>query len=117
MPLTAYVKRRFPSPVDTARTFVSKSEAYTRFAVLKELLSKLTSLPAFQLNMKVTTRPPKSAFDLVSPGGTHISTTTNDALTNVYRGEYDLVDRTGTLLSCDLLPENDPQAALPCTLQ
>ena len=133
LPLATYVKRRVPAPVDTAQVFVSRSEADTRFTVLKELLSKLTSLPAFRLNMQVTTQPPKAAFDLVSAGGTHISTTTNDELTNVYRGEYDytvskqgyksvhasidLVDRAGTLLSCELLPENDPQAALPCTLK
>jgi hypothetical protein len=133
LPLAAYVKRRVPAPVDTSRIFISRSEADTRFAVLKELLSKLTALPAFRLNMLVTTRPPKAAFDLVAAGGTHISTTTNDELTNVYRGEYDyavskqgyksvhasidLVDRAGTVLSCELLTEDDPQAALPCTFK
>ena len=133
LPLTTYVKRRVPAPVDTSQVYVSRSEADTRFIILKELLSKLTALPAFRLNMHVTTQPPKAAFDLVSAGGTHISTTTNDELTNVYRGEYDytvskhgyksvhasidLVDRAGTLLSCELLPDNDPQVALPCTLK
>jgi hypothetical protein len=133
LPLAAYVQRRLPAPVDPSRTFISKSEADTRFALLKELLSKLAALPAFLMNMMVVTRPPRAFFELKSAGGKHIETTTDDELTNVYRGEYeytvskqgyksvhasiDLIDRAGSLLSCELLPEDDPQAALPCKLK
>ena len=133
LPLSAYVGSRLPSTFDTSKPFVSREDGDARFTILKGLLTKLTAMPSFRLNMRIITRPPKAAFDLLSASGTHISTTTDDELTNVFRGEYeysisksgyksvhsriDLVDRTGTTLSCELLTDSDPQTAFPCTFR
>jgi hypothetical protein len=131
--LTAYVRQRIPRPLDTNRVYVPKAEADSQFSLLKALLSKLVALPALRLDVTIGTQPTKAAFEFVSAAGTRLSTTTNDVLTNVYRGEYeysvaktgyktihatiDLVDRAGTTLNCELVTDSDSQPALPCTFR
>jgi len=132
-PLKAYVKSKVPSQVDAPGAFVSRADGDARFSALRTLLSKLTNLPAFRLNLSVTTRPPKAAVDFSTAAGTRLSATSDDIITNVYRGEYayairkngyksisatlDLVDRSGDTLTCELVTEPSTEQVLPCSFR
>lgn len=129
-PLRGYVERAFPPPVDESTEVVPKDEAEKRFSLVRELLAKLSRLDSFRLDLTVNTNPPKARFELVPRGGTSISSTTNSRLTNIYRGEYDysvtkagykrihetinFIDRSGSVLECELQPDPGPEEALPC---
>lgn len=131
-PLIYYIKAKTPKPVDNERIFVARPEAESKFAVLQDLLRKLTSLPAFQMDLTINTTPPKAIFELVPPVGSSLSAATNATLTNVYRGEYkykvtksgykpvertiNFIDLSGHVLECELISESIPQEALPCNL-
>lgn len=132
-PLREYVERSFPPQVDEKVDVVPKAEAESRFSIVRELLAKLSHLDSFRFNLTVNTTPPNARFELVPRVGAHISTATNSRLTNVYRGEYDyyikkagfkaihetisFIERSGTVLDCQLQPEASPDDALPCKFQ
>jgi len=132
-PLRHYVERSFPLPVDESKDVVQKEEVETRFSVVRELLAKLSRLDSFRLDLTVNTRPAKARFELVPKVGTHVSSTTNSRLTNIYRGEYDyyitkagykrvhdtisFIDRSGSVLECELQPDSSAEEALPCTFK
>jgi hypothetical protein len=132
-PLRDYVERSFPAPVDESKDVVQKEEVETRFSLVRALLGKLSRLDSFHLDLTVNTRPGKARFELVPKVGTPISSTTNSRLTNIYRGEYDyyitkagykrvhdtinFIDRSGTVLECELQPESGAEEALPCTFK
>ncbi len=129
-PLRGYVERAFPAPVDEATEVVPKDEAEQRFSLVRELLAKLSRLDSFRLDLTVNTNPPKARFELIPRVGTSIASATNARLTNIYRGEYDytitkagykrihetinFIDRSGSILECDLQPEASAEEALPC---
>jgi hypothetical protein len=129
-PLRGYVERTFPAPVDESTEVVQKEEVEKRFGLVRELLARLSRLDSFRLDLTVNTNPPKARFELVPRVGTSISSTTNSRLTNVYRGEYDyritkagykpvretinFIDRSGSVLECELQPDSGPEEALPC---
>jgi hypothetical protein len=129
-PLRGYVERAFPAPVDEATEVVPKEEAEQRFSLVRELLAKLSRLDSFRLDLTVNTNPPKARFELIPRVGTSIASATNARLTNIYRGEYDytitkagykrihetinFIDRSGSILECDLQPEASAEEALPC---
>jgi len=132
-PLRNYVERSFPAPVDESKDVVQKEEVETRFGVIRELLAKLSRLDSFRLNLTVNTTPAKARFELVPKVGTPVSSTTNSRLTNIYRGEYDyyitkagykrvhatinFIDRSGSVLECELQPDSGAEEALPCTFK
>jgi hypothetical protein len=129
-PLRGYVERNFPAPVDESKDIVQREDVERRFSLVRELLAKLSGLDSFRLNLTVNTRPSKARFDLLPKVGTPVSTTTNGRLTNIYRGEYDyyitkagykrvhetinFIDRSGSVLECELQPDKGPEEALPC---
>jgi hypothetical protein len=129
-PLRGYVERAFPEPVSESTEVVQKDEVEKRFSLVRELLAKLSHLDSFRLDLTVVTTPPKARFELVPRVGTSISSTTNSRLTNVYRGEYDyritkagykpiretinFIDRSGSILECELQPASGAEEALPC---
>jgi hypothetical protein len=130
-PLRGYVERAFPTPVDESKNLVQREEVEKRFSLVRELLTKLSRLDSFRLELIVNTRPSKARFELVPKVGTPVSSTTNSRLTNIYRGEYDyyitkagykrvhdtisFIDRSGSVLDCELQPDSGPEEALPCT--
>jgi hypothetical protein len=132
-PLRDYIAREFPSPEDPSSDVVSTQRAETLFERVRTLLSKLSRLDSFRFDLKVMSSPPKARFDLVPHVGERISVTTNTSVTNVYRGEYEyhlskagykpvratinFIDRTGTLLECELQLESSQQEALPCNFR
>jgi hypothetical protein len=132
-PLRGYVERTFPPPVDEANDVVPKDEAEKRFSLVRELLAKLSRLDSFRLDLTVNTNPPKARFELIPRVGTSIASATNARLTNIYRGEYDytitkagykriretinFIDRSGSVLECELQPESSAEEALPCTFR
>lgn len=132
-PLRGYVERSFPEPVDESNDVVPKEEAEKRFSLVRELLAKLSHLDSFRLDLTVKTTPPKARFELVPRVGTRISSTTNSRLTNIYRGEYEytitkagyksihetinFIDRSGSVLECELQPDPGAEDALPCKFQ
>jgi hypothetical protein len=132
-PLRGYVERSFPDPVDESTTVVHHDEVEKRFGLVRELLAVLSRLDSFRLDLTVNTRPAKARFELVPRVGTPVSSTTNSRLTNIYRGEYDyyvtkagykrvhetisFIERSGSVLECELQPESGPEEALPCTLR
>jgi hypothetical protein len=129
-PLRGYVERAFPPPVDEANEVVPKDEAEKRFSLVREVLAKLSRLDSFRLDLTVNTNPPKARFELMPRVGTSIASATNARLTNIYRGEYDytitkagykrihetinFIDRSGSVLECELQPESSADEALPC---
>ena len=129
-PLRSYVERSFPGPVDESAEVVQKEEVEKRFSLVRELLAKLSHLDSFRFDLTVNTSPPKARFELVPRVGTSISSTTNSRLTNIYRGEYDynitkagykrihetinFIDRSGSVLECELQPDSGSEEALPC---
>jgi hypothetical protein len=129
-PLRGYVERTFPEPVDESTEVVQKDEVEKRFSLVRELLAKLSRLDSFRIDLTVNTTPPKARFELVPRVGTSIASTTNSRLTNIYRGEYDyyitkagykrvhetinFIDRSGSVLECELQPDSGPEEALPC---
>ncbi len=131
-PLRVYVERSFPEPVNES-TPVQRDVVESRFSLVRELLAKLSRLDSFRLNLTVNTRPSNARFELVPRVGTHLTSTTNSRLTNVYRGEYDytvtkagykrvhetinFIERAGTILECDLQPDPGPEEALPCNFK
>lgn len=132
-PLIYYVRHKTPKPVDSEKVFVAKSEAESKFSALKDLLSKLSSLPSFQLDLTINTTPEKANFELIPPVGSRLSAATNTTLTNLYRGEYeysltkngykpvrgtiDFIERSGKILECELFSQSESQEALPCNLR
>ena len=126
-PLRVYVERSFPEPVNDS-TPVQRDVVENRFSLVRELLAKLSRLDSFRLNLTVNTRPPNARFELVPRVGTHLTSTTNSRLTNVYRGEYDytitkagykrvhetinFIERAGSILECELQPDPGPEEAL-----
>ncbi len=132
-PLRGYVERTFPPPVDEANEVVPKDEAEKRFSLVRELLAKLSRLDSFRLDLSVNTNPPKARFELIPRVGTSIASATNARLTNIYRGEYDytitkagykriretinFIDRSGSVLECELQPEASAEESLPCTFR
>jgi hypothetical protein len=132
-PLRVYVERSFPEPVDSSAPAVQKDVVESRFSLVRELLAKLSHLDSFRLDLTVNTRPPSARFELVPRVGTHITSTTNGRLTNVYRGEYDytitktgykrvhetinFIERAGSILECELQPDPGPEEALPCNFK
>lgn len=132
-PLRNYVERSFPAPVDESRDVVQKEEVESRFSVIRELLAKLSRLDSFRLNLTVNTTPAKARFELRPKGGTPVSSTTNSRLTNIYRGEYEysitkagykrvhdtinFIERSGSVLECELQPDSSAEEALPCTFK
>jgi len=132
-PLRSYVEQKFPQPVDEANDVVQKDEVDKRFSLVRELLAKLSHLDSFRLDLTVNTNPSKARFELVPRVGTSISSTTNSRLTNVYRGEYDyritkagfkpvretinFIDRSGSILDCELQPDSAAEVALPCNFR
>jgi hypothetical protein len=132
-PLRNYVERSFPAPVDESKDVVQKEEVETRVGVIRELLAKLSRLDSFRLNLTVNTTPAKARFELVPKVGTPVLSTTNSRLTNIYRGEYDyyitkagykrvhatinFIDRSGSVLECELQPDSGAEEALPCTFK
>jgi hypothetical protein len=129
-PLRGYVERNFPVPVDESKDIVQREDVERRFSLVRELLAKLSGLDSFRLNLTVNTHPSRARFDLLPRVGTPVSTTTNGRLTNIYRGEYDyyitkagykrvhetinFIDRSGSVLECELQPDKGPEEALPC---
>lgn len=129
-PLRVYVERSFPQPVDESAPVAQKQEVEKRFSLVRDLLSKLSGLDSFRLDLTVNTNPPKARFELVPRVGSPLSSTTNGRLTNIYRGEYDynitkagykrvhetinFIERSGSVLECELQPDPGPQDALPC---
>jgi hypothetical protein len=129
-PLRVYVERSFPQPVDESAPVAQKQEVEKRFSLVRELLSKLSRLDSFRLDLTVNTNPPKARFELVPRVGAPVSSMTNGRLTNIYRGEYDynitkagykrvhesinFIERSGSVLECELQPDSGPQEALPC---
>lgn len=129
-PLRGYVERNFPAPVDESKDIVQREEVERRFSLVRELLAKLSGLDSFRLNLTVNTHPSRARFDLLPRVGTPVSTTTNGRLTNIYRGEYEyyitkagykrvhetinFIDRSGSVLECELQPDKGPEEALPC---
>ncbi len=129
-PLRVYVERSFPEPVDSSAPAVHPDVVESRFSLVRELLARLSRLDSFRLNLTVNTRPSNARFELVPRVGTHITSTTNGRLTNVYRGEYDytitkagykrvhetinFIERAGSILECELQPDPGPEEALPC---
>ena len=132
-PLRHYAEQSMPAPLDESAESVPKEDVESVGAKMKALLSKLTSLQTYRLDLTITTKPQKARFELVVSGLSRISTTTNDRLSNVYRGEYEyrvekkgykpvrdtinFIDRAGNTLVCELVPDPDPQPALPCQLR
>jgi hypothetical protein len=132
-PLRGYVERSFPEPVDSSAPAVQKEVVESRFGLVRELLAKLSRLDSFRLDLTVNTRPSIARFELVPRVGTHITSTTNSRLTNVYRGEYDytitkagykrvhetinFIERAGSILECDLQPDPGAEDALPCNFR
>ena len=132
-PLRSYVERSFPEPVDESATVVQKDVVEKRFSLVRELLAKLTRLDSFRLDLTVNTKPSSARFELIPKLGTHLTSTTNSRLTNIYRGEYDYVitkagykrvhetinfiERAGNVLECDLQPDPGPEEALPCNFR
>jgi len=132
-PLRNYVESKFPTPVDESRDLAPKEEVEKRFSLLRELLGKLSRLDSLRLDLTVNTRPSKARFDLVPKVGTPVSSTTNSRITNIYRGEYEyyvtkagykrvhdtisFIDRSGSVLECELQPDSGPEDALPCTFK
>ena len=130
MPLRVYVERSFPQPVDESAPVAQRQEVEKRFSLVRELLSRLSRLDSFRLDLTVNTSPSKARFELVPRMGTPVSSTTNSRLTNIYRGEYDynitkagykrvhetinFIERSGSVLECELQPDPGPQEALPC---
>ena len=131
-PLRNYVEQKFPPSV---AGIPSATKVESRLEQVRALFSKfgIFSTPqSFRLDLAVNTTPFKARFDLIPAVGNPITTTTNDTITNVYRGEYkyivtkagyktvndtiDFVTRAGTIFSCDLQPNNGPEQALPCKL-
>ena len=132
-PLRGYVERSFPQPVDEKNDTVPKEEAEQRFSLIRELLAKLSHLDSFRLDLTVNSNPSKARFELVPHSGTRITSMTNSRVTNVYRGEYDyyvtkagykqihetinFIDRAGTVLECELQPQNGVEDPLPCNFR
>jgi len=132
-PLRGYVERSFPAPVDASASAVEKEVVENRFSLVRELLAKLSRLDSFRLDLIVNTRPANARFELVPRVGTHLTSTTNSRLTNVYRGEYEytitkagykrvhetinFIERAGSILECDLQPDTGPEDALPCNFR
>jgi len=132
-PLRGYVERSFPEPVDASAPAIQREVVESRFSLVRELLAKLSRLDSFRLNLTINTRPSNARFELVPRVGTHLTSTTNSRLTNVYRGEYDytitkagykrvhetinFIERAGSILECDLQPDPGPEEALPCNFR
>jgi hypothetical protein len=133
IPLKTYVGDQLPKPVPESAGFVSKENGETYLQAIENLLAKLTRMPTFRFDLTVRSQPDRARFDLIPSVGSGTSTTTNDTLTNVYRGVYtytvtksqyktlsfdiDFIDRSGTTLECQLLPVSDPSPGLPCQLR
>lgn len=129
-PLRGYVERNFPADVDESKDIVQREEVERRFSLVRELLAKLSRLDSFRLDLTVNTRPSSARFVLSPKVGTPVSIATNGRLTNIYRGEYDysvtkagykrvhetinFIDRSGSVLECELQPDKGPEEALPC---
>lgn len=132
IPLQTYVNRVFPLVLNDDQYLPqSKVEGYIRR--VETLLNKLASLSAFRLDLTVNSNPSGARFELIPFSGTHLAITTNDRLTNVYRGQYDyevkktgyktiheqinFVDRSGDELNCELQPVSIPRDPIPCRLK
>jgi hypothetical protein len=134
-PLRQYLARRLPEPIEDLESsgFVPKERAESFFESIKDVLTKLMKVHSFVIDIKVASTPSQARFELVPTMGASISTTTNDTITNVYRGEYtyviskagykevtehlNFIERSGTTLECQLLLTSDEQSALPCKLK
>jgi len=132
-PLRRYAEQSMPAPLDESTELARKQDVESVGAKVRGLLSKLTSLNSYRLDLTITTKPQKARFELFVSGLSRISTTTNDRLSNVYRGEYEytvekkgyksvretinFIDRAGNTLVCELVRDPDPQPALPCQLR
>lgn len=132
-PLISYVKNHTPGPVTGDEVFVPKPEAEVKFSILAQMLHQLSVLNSLRLNLTVKSVPSMARFDLVSPTGQKITVATNTVLTNIYRGEYEycvvkagykdirysinLIDQSGSELSCEFFLKSNEQEALPCNLK
>lgn len=132
-PLRGYVERSFPEPVDESTTVVQKEVVEQRFSLVRELLAKLSRLDSFRLDLTVNTIPASARFELIPHLGTHLTSTTNSRITNIYRGEYDYVitkagykrvhetinfiERAGSVLECKLQLDAGAEEALPCNFR
>lgn len=130
IPLRRYVEEGLPSNVDESAGAIPEEQAETIFRRVGELLDRLTGPPDFRLNLTVNSRPADARVELVFQTDTPMSTRTNGKITNIYRGKYtyhitkngykdiqepiDFIDRSGSVLDCELEPLSSPQDALPC---
>ena len=85
-PLRVYVERSFPQPVDESAPVAQKQEVEKRFSLVRDLLSKLSGLDSFRLDLTVNTNPPKARFELVPRVGVPLLSTTNGRLTTSTAG-------------------------------
>ncbi len=132
-PLRGYVERSFPEPVSESAPVAQRDEVEKRFGVVRELLSKLSHLDSFRLDLTVNTQPASARFELVPRVGSRLTSTTNSRLSNIYRGEYDyyvskagykqihetinFIERAGSTLECELQPVSGQEEALPCNFK
>jgi hypothetical protein len=132
-PLRGYIDRTFPSPVDYSTAVVPREDVERRFSLVQMLLTKLSRLDSFHLDLTVNTRPPDARFELIPEIGNPSSTATDGQLTNIYRGEYtyrvikhgfkrieehiNFIDLSGSTLECKLQPDPGPENAIPCKLK
>jgi hypothetical protein len=131
LPLRRYVEHTFPNLLPVSPTG-SASEGDVRRVVEKAnaVLKRLTALPTFRFDLDVISKPARAHFELIPPMGTSLVTTTNDKLTNIYRGEYEyevrkagyktihvninFIDRSGNRLDCDLEPQSHKGEPFAC---
>jgi hypothetical protein len=134
VPLQRYIDHGFPSSLPTSPNgFALEPDVIRVAAEVNAVFKKLESLSAFRFDLTVSSKPSEAAFELISSVGPSIKTTTNDTLTNIYRGEYDyqltkagykpiretinFIDRAGTQLDCVLKSASSRAEALPCRLR
>lgn len=90
IPLRQYVERRFPRPLAPDPSgFALEADVGDVVEETSGVLKKLGALSAFRFNLNVSSKPPEARFELIPPIGVPVITTTNDTITNIYRGEYD----------------------------
>jgi hypothetical protein len=133
-PLRRYVERRFPDPLAPDRgPFVGGPDVIHLVDGAKDLLNKLATLSNFRFDLSVHSQPSRARFDLIPPIGPPLRLTTDDKLTNIYRGEYtyeirmsnhktirdniNFIDRSGTILYCQLQLASTSDEILPCSLK
>lgn len=131
-PLRAYVDKRLPPLLTGGGRSVPAREATDAIQTIRALFQKLDQVKQFTMDLTIKSVPSGALAELSPAAGNKVATTTDETITNLYRGEYDYVvrkagykdvknrenfiDRAGTVLECDLVKKESPDDSTPCRL-